>query len=359
MGYSEKAVRIGRYLALELAVLAVAVTTASLGMSRFAAALAARSAIQRSTPTAWLVPRQEFDLRARPIARQAAGTFLGMSDELLLERIRKQPIVRVKVNRGGSSLSFRLEFADGSRAAFKPAQTNLQTIPRKEVAAYRLNRMLGLNAVPPAAPRAISREDILSHLHPDSVVHTPRIVAETIFAAAGSTQGAVSYWIPVIKDSQLDTPEAVAQSEQWLTVGQDIPPEKHNVMAQLSDLIVFDFLTSNPDRYSGGNMQMSPDGQKLFYMDNTMAFFVNDEAREINRKALLRTQRFSRHLWNALPSLSESSLRAAIAEEPGITVSSVLTDAEVRAVVSRARFARQYIRVLIEQFGEDQVLAFP
>ena len=339
--------------------LALAVVALSLGMGRFASAVAARSSMQRHEPSAWLLPRQELDLHSRPIARESAGTFLGMADELLLERIRKQPIVRVKVNKGGSSLSFRLDFADGSRAAFKPAQTNLQTIPRKEVAAYRLNRLLGLNAVPPAAPRAVTREEILSHLHPDSVVHIPRIVSETIFAAAGTTQGAVSYWIPVIKDSGLDSGEAHAQTEQWLTVGQAIPPEKQGMMAQVSDMVVFDFLTSNPDRYSGGNMQMSADGQKLFYMDNTLAFFVNDEAREINRKALLRTQRFSRHLWDALARLTEASLRAAIAEEPGVAVASVLTDAECRAVVSRARFARRYIRVLIEQFGEEQVLTFP
>ncbi len=93
-----------------------------------------------------------------------------MSDELLLERVRTQPIVRFKLNHGGSSLSFRVDFADGSRAAWKPTQTNTQTIPRKEVAAYRLNRLLGLNAVPPAAPRAVSRDELLSHLHPESRV---------------------------------------------------------------------------------------------------------------------------------------------------------------------------------------------
>ena len=94
-------------------------------------------------------------------------------------------IARVKVNRGGSSLSFRVDFADGSRAAFKPAQTNLQTIPRKEVAAYRLNRLLGMNAVPPALPRDVSREELLDRLHPESAASLPRIQAETIFNPAG------------------------------------------------------------------------------------------------------------------------------------------------------------------------------
>ena len=45
--------------------------------------------------------------------------------------------------------------------------------------------------------------------------------------------------------------------------------------AQVSTLIVFDFLTANPDRYSGGNMKMSPDGKQLFFMDNTMSFYVD------------------------------------------------------------------------------------
>ena len=88
-----------------------------------------------------------------------------MSDELLLDRIRSLPIKRFKLNHGGSSLSFRVEFSDGSRAAWKPAQTNMQTIPRKEIAAYRLNRLLGLNAVPPAAPRAVTRDELFEHLH--------------------------------------------------------------------------------------------------------------------------------------------------------------------------------------------------
>jgi hypothetical protein len=69
------------------------------------------------------------------IATTSAGTFMGMKDELLLEHIRTQPVVEAKLNRGGSSISFRLTFADGTRAAFKPVQTNPQTVPRKEVAA--------------------------------------------------------------------------------------------------------------------------------------------------------------------------------------------------------------------------------
>jgi hypothetical protein len=90
--------------------------------------------------------------------------------------------------------------------------------------------------------------------------------------------------------------------------GTFIPPEKQPLAAQVSDLVLFDFITDNPDRYSGGNIKMSPDGERLYFMDNTMAFFVNAEGHERNRAALLRAQRFSRHLVRALERVTEDTL---------------------------------------------------
>jgi hypothetical protein len=263
----------------------------------------------------------------------------------------------VKVNRGGSSLSFRVDFADGSRAAFKPAQTNLQTIPRKEVAAYRLNRLLGMNAVPPALPREVSREELLAHLHPESAPALPRIQAETIFNPAGKTAGVFSYWIPEIRDSGLDTPEGQRMSSQWLTQGTDIPADKRWLAAQLSNLVVFDFIADNPDRYSGGNIKMSPDGSRLYFMDNTMAFFVNADGHERNRAALLRAQRFSRHLVRALDRVTEETLsRLMLGEVDG---HDVLTPSEIKAVVARRQAAQRHIATIAGQFGEANVLLFP
>jgi hypothetical protein len=160
-----------------------------------------------TTPNRALHARLDLSGESGPeVAAESSGTFLGMSDDLLLDRLRTQPVTRLRLNRGGSSLSFRVDFADGSRAAWKPAQTNAQTVPRKEVAAYRLNRLLGLNAVPPAIQRTISRDDLFGLLHPDSLAASPRIRAETIIGPSGLVSGEASYWIPVIKDCPFDTP---------------------------------------------------------------------------------------------------------------------------------------------------------
>ena len=128
--------------------------------------------------------------------------------------------------------------------------------------------------------------------------------------------------------------------------------------AQVSDLIVFDFLTANPDRYSGGNMKMSPDGKQLFFMDNTMSFYVDGDGYERNREVLFKTQRFSRALYEALDKVTVANLQRALAEELG-TPYEILTPAEIAAVVSRRDVVQRYIAALIAQHGERNVLVFP
>jgi hypothetical protein len=353
-------VRLPGYILAELAVAGVLLAGGSFGALRGARYLRTRGAAPAVAvaPSA-SAPAARRELSALPVGveLEASGTFLGMSDELLLDRIRTLPITRFKLNHGGSSLSFRIEFTDGSRAAWKPNQTNMQTIPRKEIAAYRLNRLLGLNAVPPAAPRTVTREELYEHLHPDSVPALPRIKAETVFGSNGVTIGTASYWIPVIKNSGFDTPEGQKLSQTWLTQGQPIPPDQEGMAAQLSNLFVFDMLTANPDRYSGGNMKMSADGKQLYFMDNTMAFFVG-EGNQRTRDVLLRTQRFSKALYEALPNVTVAALTRALADEGGTPIE-ILTPPEIAAVVARREIVRRHIDSLIKEYGAAKVLCFP
>jgi hypothetical protein len=346
---------------IELCLASALLAAGGIGASRAVHFLRADVTTQSAAPVVPAPPLGAHgDLSSLPdvrVALETTGTFLGMSDELLLERVRTQPIARFKLNHGGSSLSFRIDFADGSRAAWKPMQTNMQSVPRKEVAAYRLNRLLGLHAVPPAAPRAVTRDELLAHLHPESIQSLPRIKAETVFGPDGKTIGTASYWIPVIKDAGFDTPEGRKMTQAWLTAGQPIPPERLAMAAQVSTLIVFDFLTSNPDRYSGGNMKMSEDGKQLYFMDNTMSFYVDGNGNERNREILYRTQRFSRTLIRALDKVTVPNMQRALAEELG-TPYEILTPAEISAVVARRALVQRYIADLIAQLGEKDVLYF-
>ena len=355
--------RLAGSVLLEVVVAAGFLTAAGLVVVRVAPVAwetiqARRTASSRGSAGQALGLRPREDLSGEPldVEVEATGTFLGMSDELLLDRLRTQKVARLKLNRGGSSLSFRADFADGSRAAWKPAQTNTQTIPRKEVAAYRINRLLGLNAVPPATMRSLSRDDLFGLLHPESMASVPRIRAETIIGPNGLVSGEASYWIPVIKDSVFDTPEGHDQMAEWLTQGRPVPFEHRGFAAQVAVLVVFDFLICNPDRYSGGNMKTSGDGSQLFFMDNTMSFFLDPEGLEKTRVVLTRTQRFSRAFQRALARVEAPTLHRLLRDPDG---SEVLTDAEIRAVVKRREYIERHVASLVAQFGEKEVLYFP
>jgi hypothetical protein len=288
------------------------------------------------------------------VATEATGTFLGMRDELLIDRMRSAEIKQAKLNKGGSSISFRLDFADGSRAAFKPEQINPQTVPRKEVAAYRINRWLGFNAVPPATMRTLHKDELIGKLPPEAGFLANRINAETTFDAEGFTRGEVSYWIPVIFDSHLDTLDGVLNWWRWMTVGEEIPPDKVGIMAQLSSLLLFDLLTNNSDRFSGGNLMSSKDGRVLFWMDNTFGFQIEPEGHLRCRTYLFRAQKFSKKTIAALRRFDLAALHQALQPEPG-----VLSEAEMASVIARRDVALRYVDGLVQQFGADKVLVFP
>jgi hypothetical protein len=351
-------------LIVEMTVASTLLGVGVVGGGRLVEGVSAMIATRRAHPAARgatrRAPYARLDLSGESAADVAAvdapGTFLGMSDEILLERLATQPVTRLKFNRGGSSLSFRVDFADGSRAAWKPAQTNAQTVPRKEVAAYRLNRLLGLSAVPPAIQRAISRDELFGLLLPDSLSALPRIRAETIIGPNGLVSGEASYWIPVIKDCPFDTPAGHAVLAGWLTQGQAIPFEHRTMALQVAKLVVFDFLIANPDRYSGGNMKTSADGTQLFFMDNTMSFFLDADGPEKARLALYRAQRFSRTLHQSLGLVNIPNLRRVFRESDA---TEVLTEAEIRAVAQRREFIERYVADLIREHGESNVLYFP
>ncbi len=347
-------VRVWSFVLLELMVGAagygavIAARHLSAGISEAHGASPLRSTMVLPLESAALDPEKA------EVASDAVGTFLGMKDELLLERMKSAEIVKAKLNKGGSSISFHLYFSDGSAAAFKPEQINPQTVPRKEIAAYRINRMMGLSAVPPATSRTLHRDDLVGKLLPEAAFLATRIDAETTFDEEGFTRGELSYWIPVIADSHLDTPENVLAWTKWMTPGEEIPADRVGLMAQLSSLLVLDMLTNNSDRFSGGNLLTSSDGKILFYMDNTFGFQVEPEGHIRCRQYLFRCEKFSRKLVESLRHMDLPSLRRALEPNP-----SVLGELEMKSVIARKDVTLRYIDGLVAAFGADQVMVFP
>ena len=88
-----------------------------------------------------------------------------------------------------------------------------------------------------------------------------------------------------------------------------------------------------------------------------MAFFVG-EGHPRPREVFLRTQRFSRALYEALPQITISTLTRALGQEEGTPIE-ILTPPEIAAVVARREIAKRHIDALIREFGAAKVLCFP
>jgi hypothetical protein len=367
-------VRLGTCIALELAVAAGAAGGLVLGIGRavdrageyLSAREAAAATATGHTPTPIaLEPLPGADLHVVPRTHAVAGTVFAIADEELLAPLAATPVKHVKVNHGGTSLSLRLEFESGARAAFKPQQIHPQSDPKREIAAYRIDRLLGIGHVPPAKPVVLAVDDLVAAVDPATRAYTAGRVAEEAIARAGVVRGELSWWIPEIRDVMIgpyrvDEKAGMQVWQSYLQAGATIPPDLRSLLAQLSTCVLFDVLIDNADRWTGNNTKGSVDQRTLYFMDNTLAFSIYTFGHEANLKPLYAIQVFPRAVVTKLRALTYEQIAAALSlgEDP-TGMSPLLEPAEIRAILARRDHMMRYIDALIAELGEQAVLALP
>jgi hypothetical protein len=297
------------------------------------------------------------------VAPPGPSTVFGLPDADLLAPIAATPLVKVKLNHGGTSLSLRLDFASGARAAFKPMQIHPHSEPRREIAAYRIDRLLGIGRVPPAKSAVFTVDELVAAAEPSRRAAVAARLADEAIARRGTLRGEVSWWIPQLKPVRLggrpiDESDGQTVWIAYLQAGAAMPAELRPMLAQIATVVLFDVLIDNPDRWSGGNTLGSVDHRTLYFMDNTFSFSRFKIGRENNLSKLYRIQVFPRGLVGKLRALTIDAIRAAVGGEDDL-LGPLLTDDEIRAIISRRDHFIEYIDRLIAELGEDAVLAFP
>jgi hypothetical protein len=300
--------------------------------------------------------------RPKERERKSRGRFAGQPDEALLAPLRDGAIAEVKIGKCCTSLNMRIDFDNGARAAFKPRQRNSGSMPRKEIAAYRIDRLLGLGKVPPALGRRFKVDEIAASIVKSGAEERARFAAE-MTVEAGEVDGELTWWIPELTKPKIDgflidSGEGVLLWQQYLTIGFEMPEGDRDLLAQISTAVVFDFLINNIDRWSGGNIQASADGSFLYYMDNTMSFRPQPRGHSKVSAYLRRSQKFSRSLVATLRDLRLEDLHDAVGTDLG-PFPELLTAQELDAVLARRDAALRHVDRLITRHGEDAVLVFP
>lgn len=361
--------RLGTCIALELVVAAGVVGGAWFGVRR-AGALAGAYLVSQEALAATAVPRPA--LRAPEplprahlvVARPAPATVFGAPDGELLAPLGTSPITGVELNHGGTSLSLRIEYASGARAAFKPEQIHTQSDPRREIAAYVVDRLLEIGRVPPAKATVITVAELLAAAAPSHRAYIARRIAEEARPRDGVLHGELSWWVPrlafaTIGGHLVESEQGKALWASYLQVGAQIPAPERPLVAQIAAVLLFDVLIDNPDRWTGGNTLMSPDRQIFYFMDNTLSFSHFELGRGKCTRALWRIQVFPRQLVERLRTLTYEQVVAALTAGDHLGLGPLLDDAEIRAMLKRRDSILRYVDLLIAQHGEPAVLALP
>lgn len=364
--------RLGTCIALELAVAAGALGGVCLGVGHvidlagdYLTTHEAAAATYR--PPAAMparLPGGSLDVEVA-LPKQPENVF-GIPDAALLAPLGAAPVARIKPNKGGTSLSLRVEFANGARGSFKPEQVWPQSDPRREIAAYRMDRLLGIGHVPPSKPIKFKFTDLLAAADPQFRTYTTRRLTDESLPKNGELRGMIYWWIPEIRDARLEgidlmMPAAQQELLGYLQIGApEAPPKWAVLVPQFATCIVFDVIIDNSDRWSGSNTKVSPDYRTLYFMDNSLSFSKFTRGHESNLRPLTKMQVFPRGLVKKLRELTLAKIEAALAlDQDTVGLGPLLTREEMRAILLRRDHVIDQVDRLIAQFGEDAVLALP
>lgn len=313
-------------------------------------------------------PEPAPDNAVPPFARESR--FCGEPDWARRHALATQPVTQIEKGRGGRSLAFKLTLADGTRGYYKPEQTFSAAHWYAEVASYYLDRELGIGRAIPTIGRRLEWEPLRRAAGSD------RRVDEVVVQEDGTVRGAFIWWVPEdlvpiapgtgwekwirvtgpLRVTPYQRPRRWADGEvadHGPPAGAPDTPERP---AELSDMILFDYLTTNVDRWGGDftNVRTRGPGGPIIYLDNGAGFTAGPSARIPLMDARLHAlQRFRRSTVERIRALDLDRLERRMAEDP---LAPVLTERHFEQLEERRRHLLEHVAAMEKRFGDR---AFP
>ncbi|MEO7112637.1 MAG: hypothetical protein ABI183_19480 [Polyangiaceae bacterium] len=264
---------------------------------------------------------------------------------------------------GHTSVVFKLSLDNGQFAAYKPRSHVGGERFHGEIAAYRLGQAWGIDNVPPVIARGFSAADLRGAMDQKALDLFSR---EVVVESDGSVRGALIPWIGSLEFLPLETGKERARWGAWLDDADagELDDCDASLAAQISTMILFDTMSGDWDRWSGGNIGSSALGtrnrcDKVLYIDNDGAFFDPVPAAPLAAQFALvkKMTRFSRSFVASLKTVSEPDLEHAIGDEmPG---KPLLSRKVIDAFFARRRLVIADIDRKTAVHGEASTLSLP
>jgi len=291
---------------------------------------------------------------------------------------------------GGSTLTFKIQNKGKIIAALKPLQTRRQSNYRAEIAAWRICELLQCDFKVPYNKEVRVEKSVFLTMYSRSTSsrkdsYTPQLVdliwtrhdgKEYLHATLKEwiedfTRFPIEYtslWKPWLAQNSAPAPSELKNSlapiqersrinrlyDKILAAAPDL--DTQGLAAQIAQVLIFDYLTGNWDRFSGVedwwgvNCQFAKN--KIVSIDNGAAFQPYSNKKVLER--FLLAQKYGRRFIRDLHALDKDE-----------TLALLFPDADSRELRSYEQFWRQrsallaHVDSLVEQYGAENVYAFP
>lgn len=345
------------------------------GRHRDAAALAVSTRAQVETRSMSDVATTSAPTIAPVHSASPPSLFFGVNDDALRRSLATAAIASIRKGSGGRSLGFKLTLVDGTVGYFKPEQSFSGAHWYSEVAAHYLDRELGIGRVPAVVGRRLPWAPLRAAASGD------KRVAEVTVSKDGSVRGAFIAWVPEglvplrlepgwesrirvekgrLKRSPYNSPSMLQGNRSGdrdprdqVAGGSRAATAKLNESraAELSDLIVFDYLISNVDRWGGDftNVRTRGADGELVFFDNGAGFWPNARV-ELMESRLETLQRFRRSTIEALRAFHIEGFAARLQQDP---LAPVLSPKYIADVELRRQRALAHIETMQRRYAEQ------
>lgn len=351
---------------------------------------AAREPSQAPAADAGLAPNVPDAAQAEPASTEPAEPapqpsdgehFFGLPDAPILQALRTRNPLHIEKGRGGRSLGFKITLEGGQRGYFKGEQVFSAANWFGEIAAYHLDRMLGMNRVPAIVSRQLPWALLepaagTDWRKPEMIIRQGQVRGAFVAWVSGAVRPLVQqegwerwmrvkYW-PTSAVSPFQRPAVWAQElaqvrrmgDAFRTKEERVrmralkpEPDRDDRPSELSDLIVFDYLIRNLDRWGGGNANVLVRGDKgpLIFLDNAAGFAVGDARPSLMESRLRALQRFRRSTITKIKAFDIKKYEARLQTEQ---VQPILNQAQLNALEIRRKALLTAVADLEKSYGE-------
>ncbi len=272
--------------------------------------------------------------------------YLGRPEEEWLREMATRPVVRVMERFHSTLFVFHLDLGDGIEVSFQPERPGQESFWKREVVSWHLARLLGIeNRVPPTVGRRV----------PLSAFGRWARGAELVADRHGMVLGSASAWVPVLRGANLHRGPARQEWVRWMNPANPIPEASRERARQTTEVLVFDYLAANYDRWNCCNIAVD-EHDDLVFRDND-AGWAPSIINNVMSPDVIR--RMPRYLWEAVQRLTADEIRASVQNDPMAREMNLVPSSVWQGYEARRQALIANVRRAIARHGEQNVILWP